>query len=93
MGIIDDISKQLDKIPIWRRLQDLPSEVDELKSRIVAIEERLGDKWPADVCKFCGKRAARLLDAGRHASIEGIKLERWACSECGKTEPRHVRVR
>jgi hypothetical protein len=28
MGIIDDILKALDRIPVWRRLQEIPGEVD-----------------------------------------------------------------
>jgi hypothetical protein len=91
MGLLEDIIKALDRIPIWKRLQELPSEVDELKGKVAALEEKLDGKWPADVCKYCGGRAARLLEAGRHAT-DGIKIERWTCSDCGKTEVRHVRV-
>jgi hypothetical protein len=92
MGMIEDVFKALDRIPIWKRLQLVPDEVNDLKKRVVELEEKLGGKWPADVCKYCGERSARLSEAGRSATIEGIKLERWTCSACGKTEPRHVRV-
>jgi len=93
MGWLDDLAKQLDRIPIWKRLQQVPSEVDDLKSRVAVLEEKLGGKWPADVCKYCGERAARLLEAGRFATTEGTKMERWSCSACGKTEMRHVKVK
>lgn len=92
MTLVDDALKILDRIPIWKRLQNVPDELDALAARVAAIEEKLGDKWPPDVSHYCGERAARLTEAGRHATVEGIKLERWTCSSCGKTEPRHVKV-
>jgi hypothetical protein len=61
MGIVDDILRALDRIPIWKRLQELPSEVDDLKARVAAFEDKLSGKWPPDVCRYCGARAARLV--------------------------------
>lgn len=60
MGFVDDVMKVLDRIPGWKRLQEVPAEVDELKAKVAALEEKLGGKWPADICKFCGERAVRL---------------------------------
>jgi hypothetical protein len=42
MGIIDDILKALDRIPAWKRLQEVPSEVDQLKAKVAALEDKLG---------------------------------------------------
>jgi hypothetical protein len=63
MGFVEDVFKALDRIPIWKRLQELPSEVDQLKAKIADFETKLGGKWPPDVCKFCGERAARLANS------------------------------
>ena len=60
MGVIEDMLKALDRIPGWKRLQEVPNEVDELKTKVAALEEKLGEKWPADICRHCGERAARL---------------------------------
>ena len=65
MGIVDDVLKAFDRIPIWKRLQEIPRELDELKARIAAIEEKQGGKWPGNVCPFCGAQAVR-LKAGRY---------------------------
>lgn len=80
MGIVDDILKALDRVPVWKRVQELPSEVDDLKGRIAALEEKLSGKWPADVCRFCGARAARLAGAPRGSE------EKWFCEECNQTD-------
>ncbi|MFH0342813.1 MAG: hypothetical protein ACHBNF_11935 [Chromatiales bacterium] len=57
MGAIDDFLKMLDRIPIWRRLGEVPGEVDDLKRRVAELEQKLNGKWPPDVCEFCGTRA------------------------------------
>jgi len=88
MSLVDDVLKVLDRIPIWKRLQQIPGEVDELKERIASLEERLGDKWPPDVCKFCGTRALRLR--ATFAADKGKVRQQWQCGECTKTEIRIV---
>jgi hypothetical protein len=90
MGMIDDILKALDRIPIWKRLQQVPSEVDELQSRIAVLEEKLGGKWPADVCRYCGERAARLTNH-RGPDNKGVFTEIWTCAACSQKDHRHVK--
>jgi hypothetical protein len=85
MGIVDDVLKVLDRIPIWKRLQEVPSEVDELKKRIAALEELVSGKAPGDACPFCGARAFRLDRVDMH----GIR-EVWKCEACNKM--REVRL-
>jgi len=60
MGVLEDMLKALDRISGWKRLQQVPSEVDELSARVAALEEKLGGKRPADVCRYRGERGARL---------------------------------
>ncbi len=90
MGILEDIIKALDRIPGWKRLQEVPSEVDELKSRVAALEGKLGDKWPPDVCRQCGARAARM--GHTHVDPKGIVTERWECAECKQYDFRYHKV-
>lgn len=87
MGVVDDMLSA-DRIPIWKRLHQVPEEVDDLKARISALEEKLGGKWPADVCRACGERAVRLVSA-KAPDIKGNVRENWACSKCNTN---HVRV-
>jgi hypothetical protein len=90
MGMVDDILKAFDRIPVWKRLQEAPSEVDELKSRVAALEEKLGNKWPPDICRLCGARAARL----GYSSVndKGIIVEWWDCEECTNSDFRHYKA-
>jgi hypothetical protein len=87
MGFIEDILSALDRIPIWKRLQELPKETDDLKKRIADLEQQLGGKWPADICKYCGERAVRL--SSQIGPIAGNKMRQsWKCEKCNKVETR-----
>lgn len=85
MGMLEDILKALDRIPAWKRLQEAPAEIDDLKRRITELEAKLGNKWPGDVCPFCGARAFRLDRVDMHG-----QREIWKCGDCNKArEIRH----
>jgi hypothetical protein len=90
MGIVDDFFKVFDRIPIWKRLQEVPSQVDDLEARVTALEEKLAGKWPPDVCRLCGERAARL--ARSHVNDKGIIYEGWDCLACGQRDFRNYKI-
>jgi len=88
MGMIDDIMKALDRWDVWREMQALPAKWQSLEKRVAELEGKLSGKWPPDVCKFCGERAARLdstsvLDKGKVQQL-------WKCQSCGRYESRIV---
>ena len=61
---------------MWRDLQDTPKRITELEGRVAELEGKLGGKWPADVCKFCGMRAVRLN--GSFGPMDGYIQEQWS---------------
>src|ERR1700675_3702626 len=77
MGMIDDVMKALDRWEVWREIQALPPKWLALEKRVVDLEEKLGDKWPPDVCKFSGERAVRLTHA--RAGDKGNVHQNWQC--------------
>jgi hypothetical protein len=70
----------------------MPDEVDGLKKRVADLEEKIGGDWPPDICRYCGKRAARLWYPMK-ANQTGIATEDWKCSACNKIDKRSVRVK
>jgi uncharacterized protein with PIN domain len=87
--ILADIIEALDRIPVWKRLQGAPAKIDELENRIAELEKKLGDKWPADVCKFCGERAMRMSQSYAPQK-NGNVAQQWHCGKCGQYENRVV---
>jgi hypothetical protein len=88
MGVLEDILKALDRVEIWKEVQNTPQRVSALEKRIGALEEKLGGKWPADVCRYCGERGARLNHAIPRPNDQGFMIEDWKCEKCGKTDVR-----
>src|SRR5262249_54236733 len=76
MAVVDNVLHVLDRIPIWKRLQQVPTEVDDLKQRVAALETALS-RCPADGCPYCGARAFRW----EHQDMHG-RREVWECGEC-----------
>ena len=91
MGFLEDVLKALDRFPVWRRLQTIPTEIDNLEARVAELEEKLGNKWPGDVCRRCGARAAYLTDT--RGPSQGIIKEVWSCGECKEDDIRAVKLR
>lgn len=87
----DDLMKLMDRFPIWKRLQGIPLEVDELKRSVAALEGKLNGKWPADVCRFCGERTARLT--AQHGPRDGAMIENWFCSACSQNDRRMMKAK
>lgn len=93
MGMIDDMLKALDRVEIWKQLQDTPKRIAALEERIAELEGKLGGKWPAEVCRYCGARSARLAYAYPGVDAKGNAREVWKCSDeaCGKEDQRLFR--
>jgi len=87
IGMIEDVLKTLNRAPGWKRIGELPPEVDDLKQRVAALEEKLGGKWPPDVCKHCGARAVRMSGSRADEASKKVRQE-WACRECNHVETR-----
>ena len=66
--------------------------IPDLEERITALEEKLGERWPGDVCRACGARGLRLQSA-QTTFDERLVEETWRCSACGQIDVRLVRPR
>lgn len=92
MGLLEDVMKALDRIPAWKRVNELPGELDELRTRVAALEAKLGPK-PGQECPMCGERTMRLISSKPHPEFEfaGMKRDTLRCDSCGFSEDRDRR--
>lgn len=88
-GVTGDILALLDKIPIWKRVQETPARVDELEKKIAALEARLA-RAPGEACPKCGALAMRLTETGREMGSFPMtrRTDTWTCEDCGHSEGR-----
>ncbi len=88
---LTDLLAVLDRWDVWKRVSATPERVDELEKRVLVLEEKLGDTWPADVCPHCGKRAMRQTFS--RPETKDTVLQEWTCGECNYDEKRLVKPR
>lgn len=74
----ESILTLLDKWPRWKRINDMPDQLDDLVSRMAALEKRL-EKRPEEDCPYCGEPSLRLTLQWMNA-----QWEKWTCQSCGK---------
>ena len=86
---LNDILSSLDRWAEWKRMKEAPAKIDEIERRLLAIEKKLGGKYPADVCRACGAQALRLT-ATLGPTTKGLMKEEWSCNECKIHESRLV---
>lgn len=87
MGVIEDVRKWLNDVPLWKELGTIPDRTKALEEKVAALEAALNGKRPGDVCPFCGAHSFRLDRVDMHG-----QREVWKCTDaaCGKTrEIRH----
>lgn len=80
MATLDNILTLLDKWPRWKRINEIPEQMDELLQRIAALEERL-ERAPGEACPYCGALAMRMTSQRMNG-----QWEIWTCGECEKTK-------
>ena len=83
MGLLDDVTKALDRWAEWGPMRAAPAKIEALEKRVAELEAKLAGPWPAEVCRFCGERAARL---GHTTVDKNVVKQRWDCKKCHGTE-------
>lgn len=87
MGILEDVMKALERIPVWKRLTALPNEVEALQKRVAALEAKLGPKT-GQPCPMCDERTMKVVSTEDHPefAFAGLKLDHMRCESCGHEE-------
>jgi hypothetical protein len=81
-GVTGDILALLDKIPIWKRVQETPARVDALEKRIAELEARLA-RAPGQACPACGALEFRVTKSVRSSGPFGDMGAKDVTRTCG----------
>lgn len=95
MGVIEDVMKALDRIPAWKRVSALPSEVDALRARIEQLEAKLAPAT-GDQCPRCRAMAFNLVDTVKAPppfGDLGLRVDILRCSSCNYEDRRERPLR
>lgn len=89
MGMLEDVIKALERIPLWKQVSVLPARVEQLEARIASLEAQLAGK-PGALCPMCNAtgfaRTASKPDPVFGAT--GLMLDSYRCPDCGHAEDR-----
>jgi len=89
MGVIEDVIRALERIPAWRRLQELPDHVARLEQRVAELEAQL--KPGAGKCPKCGAMEFMVQASGPAPApwgALGVLEDKMRCGNCGHSEAR-----
>lgn len=82
---IGDALSLLDRVPIWKRVKELPDKVEALERRIAALESK--PKLP--LCESCGEGFMRRQKDERLSGVfaefndAGAGIAVYRCDKCG----------
>jgi hypothetical protein len=83
-----DILAILDKVPIWKRVQAAPDQIDALEKRVAALEAKLM-RAPGLACPSCGALEYRVTNSATSKGPFGrlgAKDVTRQCGECSFSE-------
>lgn len=85
-----DLNALLEKVPVWKRLVELPRYVNELEQRVRALEEKLGQPLSKEACPSCGEKAFFVTSSAPDPVMGEVGAMRrtYTCRACGFTENR-----
>ncbi len=92
MGMLTDVMKAIEQIPVWAKLKDLPDRTDSLERRIAALEKKMSGPVSEDQCPKCGERAWFVESSSpdeTFGDLGGIRRV-YKCKSCGYSESKVI---
>jgi hypothetical protein len=92
MSAIGDLVKLLDQIPIWRRINALPEQIEALQRRVQALEDEIKKRPAGERCPICEEGRLKVAKVEKHFQLGdlGIQMRTMKCDNptCAHTEER-----
>jgi DNA-directed RNA polymerase subunit M/transcription elongation factor TFIIS len=87
MVSVSDLLTLLDKVPVWKRIKELPDRIVKLESRVSELEGKLGKPLSKDACPKCGERQF-FVEHSRTVGAVGLQERIYKCRACEFVEKR-----
>lgn len=89
MGMLEDVMRALERIPVWKRVSALPAEVDVLKKRLADLEAKIAG-GSANRCPICDAPGFRRTGSAPHPVFRdvGVLQDTFECQSCKHSETR-----
>ncbi len=89
MGVIEDVMKALERIPLWRRLALMPKQMEQMQARLDALEQKLAGKDgpQCPVCMAPGFRRTATAPDPVMGDL-GVMQDTHQCPSCQHSETR-----
>lgn len=91
MGLLSELNTLPEKIPLWKKLQSVPEEMEELKLRLAKLEmatsAATGDKCPK--CSKLTFALDRIEDDPTFGDL-GVQRDVYICSSCGYSKYKQI---
>ena len=89
MSTTSSVISILEKIPLWKKIQKLPEEFEELKIKLSELEEKLNTSSVIK-CPACGAYKYFVIETKEprypHLKRAGVKVRVYKCDKCEFTE-------
>jgi transposase-like protein len=91
MFSLKDLNELLEKIPIWKKLIQLPEKLDSIEKRIKSIEDKMSST--GELCPYCKQPSLKLLEIKPHEMLGdvGLKVGYYKCDNCKKDYERELK--
>lgn len=87
MSLLSELNTLLEKIPLWKRLQTMPKELDELRKRVEMLESSMQPKGH-DSCPRCHNNTFALVRTEEDPQFGDLGVQRrvYECTSCKHSE-------
>lgn len=87
MSMLSELNTLLEKIPVWKRLQAMPQEIEELRKRVEQLEAAMQPKGH-DICPRCHQHTFALVRTEQDPTFGELGAQRrvYECTSCKHTE-------
>ena len=90
MSTTSELLGLLDKIPAWKRINEVPARIDTLEKRLADLEKKMAGG--GDICPRCKQPTFALIESKPDDTFGelGFQKRTYKCEACGFSEKKLI---